>query len=155
MTAASPQPVRHRPRFKVLPSPEVLSEYERLVPGTADRILKLAERSAEQRAARHDEYARLTNRTRRLRVALFVLTVCSALTEAVCVFVVAISHPRPGTGLLAAVATLPVWAALGYCSGYLGSKARRYREGFREGYLSVIARLTDAAADAEEPGKTP
>jgi len=78
---ATDQVFRHRPRFTILPSPSELSEYERLVPGTADRLVKLAEQSAQRRAAIETEYLRVTASTERLRI----LTHLAAIGASGCV----------------------------------------------------------------------
>ena len=121
-TSEIPSPAfRHRLRFTALPSPTDLSEYERLVPGTAERILKLAERSAENRDQLERELVRVRERVERTRLILFCLALFAVVFNILFVGVLAANHRLSLTTVW-----LPtvVASVSGFLSGYFGSMFR-------------------------------
>ena len=97
-----------------LPPAETVEAYEHVLPGAADRIIRMLEQQSEHRMAMERTLARSAARTERLRQVLGVAIV-------LVVFIVAsrlITGGHEGSGTLLAVADLVLLAAV-----YLGRPA--------------------------------
>lgn len=108
------------PRGEVLPTPTLLAQYEAIVPGSAERLLRLAEEEAERRHGL--EQLRLANDARRVYVTL-------GLATALCGFGVLIGlgmslGREPEAGMAVVFLSLLVFATV-FIVAQAGRRSRR------------------------------
>ncbi len=136
---------RHRSRFTALPSPAELSEYERLVPGTAAQLVELLSLELEGKRQRQQQMLAMEEDRRRTEERFGFLSamvsVLAAVSGAAMGFFY-ILHSDKAAPVIAVVASLP--AAVGTaCTLFLfGQRAGRSNRSAKQ-----VAGAGDRSAD--------